>query len=160
MKKTLILGYGNLDRQDDGVAWHILEKIARKLNRELPEKVEDTFIDLGENPDLFFQLQLMPELSDVINEYERVCFVDAHTGAIENDLNTQPVIVAFQNSPFTHHMTPETLLCFVQTMYQQVPEAILVSVRGYEFDFERSLSERTEKLAEQAANSIMEWLRA
>ena len=160
MKKTLILGYGNLDRQDDGVAWHVLEKIAKKLNRDLPETVEDTFIELGENPDLFFQLQLMPELSDIINDYDRVCFVDAHTGVIENDLNVQSVNVEFQNSPFTHHMTPETLLCFIETMYKQVPEAILVSVRGYEFNFERSLSERTEALAEQAADQIIDWLRA
>ena len=160
MKKTLILGYGNLDRQDDGVAWHVLEKIAGKLNRELPEKIEDTFVDLGENPDLYFQLQLMPELADLIHEYERVCFVDAHTGAIENDLNIQPVDAAFQNSPFTHHMTAETLLCFVETMFHEIPEAILVSVRGYEFNFERSLSQSTDALAEQAADQIMEWLRA
>ena len=159
MKKTLILGYGNLDRQDDGVAWHVLEKVARKLNRELPEKIEDTFIDLGNNPDLYFQLQLMPELADLLNDYERVCFVDAHTGAIENDLNIQTVDVEFQNSPFTHHMTPETLLCFVDTMYKQIPEAILVSIRGYEFNFERSLSAKTNELAEQAADKIIQWLR-
>ena len=160
MKKTLILGYGNLDRQDDGVAWHVLEKIAKKINRALPEAIEDTFIDLGENPDLYFQLQLMPELSDIISEYDRICFVDAHTGAIENNLNIQTVSPAFQNSPFTHHMTPETLLCFVETMYKKIPEAILVSVRGYEFNFERSLSAATENLAELASDKIIEWLRA
>jgi hydrogenase maturation protease len=160
MKKTLILGYGNLDRQDDGVAWHVLEKIAEKIDRALPEKIEDTFIDLGENPDLYFQLQLMPELADLIHDYERICFVDAHTGAIENDLNIQSVNVEFQNSPFTHHMTPETLLCFVDTMYKQVPEALLVSIRGYEFNFERSLSQATDELADQAADKIIEWLRA
>jgi hydrogenase maturation protease len=160
MKTTLILGYGNLDRQDDGVAWHVLEKIARKINRELPQAIEDTFIDLGDNPDLYFQLQLMPELSEIINDYERVCFVDAHTGAIENDLNIQSVTPAFQNSPFTHHMTPETLLSFVETMYHKVPEAILVSVRGYDFNFMRSLSADTENLAEQAVDKIIEWLHA
>ena len=158
MKKTLILGYGNLDRQDDGVAWHILEKIAAHLKRPLPEAVEDTFMELGENPDLFFQLQLMPELADIVKDYERVCFVDAHTGAVENDLNITPVNAVYQNSPFTHHMTAQTLLSFVDTMYHRQPEAILVSVRGYAFNFDRSLSSRTETLADQAAQWIFTWL--
>ncbi|MBI9048408.1 MAG: hydrogenase maturation protease [Anaerolineaceae bacterium] len=159
MKATLILGYGNFDRQDDGVAWHILEKVAKLINRSLPEQIEDTFIDLGENPDLLFNLQLVPEMADIVKDYERVCFVDAHTGAVENDVNISPVNACFQNSPFTHHMTPETLLCFVDTLYQKNPEALLVSVRGYDFNFERSLSEKTEKLAEQAGQQIIEWLR-
>jgi len=30
-KRTLILGYGNPDRQDDGVAVHILEMLAKRL---------------------------------------------------------------------------------------------------------------------------------
>jgi hydrogenase maturation protease len=158
MKRTLILGYGNLDRQDDGVAWHILEKVAVLLNRTLPEKIEDKFIDLGENPDLYFNLQLIPEFADIIKDYERVCFVDAHTGNVENDLNIVPVNACFQNSPFTHHMTPETLLCFVDTLYQKLPEAILVSVRGYDFNFDRSLSDATEELAVQASQWIVEWL--
>lgn len=158
MQSTLILGYGNLDRQDDGVAWHILENIARFLKRTLPEAVEDTFIDLGENPDLYFQLQLTPELADLIKDYDRVCFVDAHTGAVENDLNIMPLGASFQNSPFTHHMTPQTLLSFVDTIYHCQPEAVLVSVRGYEFNFERMLSDRTTALADQASQWIYDWL--
>jgi hydrogenase maturation protease len=158
MKKTLILGYGNLDRQDDGVAWHILEKVALLLNRQLPETIEDTFIDLGDNPDLLFQLQLTPELADDLKNYQRVCFVDAHTGSIENNLNIVPINACFQNSPFTHHMTPETLLSFVDTLYHCMPEAILISVRGYEFNFERHLSDATESLAVQASQWIIKWL--
>jgi hydrogenase maturation protease len=158
MERTLILGYGNLDRQDDGVAWHILENIAELINRQLPPAIEDTFIDLGENPDLFFQLQLMPELADILKDYSRVCFVDAHTGNVEDNLNIVPVKASFQSSPFTHHMTPETLLSFVDTLYHQVPKAILVSVRGYEFNFNRSLSKDTETLAKEASQWILDWI--
>jgi hydrogenase maturation protease len=160
MKKTIILGYGNLDRQDDGVAWHILEKVAKLIDRPLPAQIEDCFLDLGENPDLFFDLQLIPEFAEILKDYQRVCFVDAHTGSVENDLNIVPVSTCFQNSPFTHHMTPDTLLCFVDTLYHCVPEAILVSVRGYEFNFDRSLSPATEALAEEASTRIVEWLHA
>ena len=64
----------------------------------------------------------------------------------------------YQHSPFTHHMTPSTCLAMAQTLYGGSPEAILVSVRGYEFGFTQSLSARTELLVEQAAQIIYAWL--
>ena len=33
MNKTLLLGYGNPDREDDGVAWHVLSRVFRALGR-------------------------------------------------------------------------------------------------------------------------------
>jgi hypothetical protein len=39
--KTLILGYGNPDREDDGVAWHILKGIANQFGLTYPETMED-----------------------------------------------------------------------------------------------------------------------
>jgi Ni,Fe-hydrogenase maturation factor len=34
---VLIVGYGNYDREDDGVAWHILERLANHLGQPLAE---------------------------------------------------------------------------------------------------------------------------
>jgi len=47
-----------------------------------------------------------------------------------------------------------------QSLYGGSPEAILVSVRGYEFGFVQSLSARTQELADQAARRIYDWLAA
>ena len=160
MGKILILGYGNVDRQDDGVAWHVLAGLARRLGSQPPGSPEEEFETADQNVDLLFVLQLMPEFAETIAQYERVCFVDAHTGAVPHDVNVQELSGEFQSSPFTHHMTAPTLLSFAETLYHRVPGAILVSVRGFEFGFARSLSPRTAELAKEAADLIEKWLKS
>jgi hydrogenase maturation protease len=158
MSHTLILGFGNVDRQDDGVAWHILVQLTQYLGGQPPASLDDEFPSNVQGVDFLFTLQLTPELAETLAGYERVCFVDAHTGSVPADMNVAPVASVFQNSPFTHHLTPSTLLSFTQTLYGKSPHCILVSVRGYEFGFSRALSERTAQLAQEAADNIKAWL--
>jgi hydrogenase maturation protease len=158
MKKTLIIGYGNPDRQDDGVAYHILQKLAQQLNHPAVQDPEEYLVPGLANPDLWFMLQLVPEISEIIAQYERVCFVDAHTGAVPNDLNIEKLSACFQTSPLTHHLTASSCLCLSDTLYHHAPESILVSVRGYAFKFTHELSPATEELAAQAVEAILAWL--
>jgi hydrogenase maturation protease len=153
-----VFGYGNPDRQDDGVAWHVLVALAKRMGWKAPATIEEEFTPIGGFPDLMYDLQLTPELAENIAGYERVCFVDAHTGNIPEEINWTEVKGEYQHSPFTHHMTPSTCLAMVQTLYGGNPQAILVSIRGYEFGFVRSLSAQTQLLAEQAAEKIYFWL--
>src|SRR5512140_520221 len=155
--KTLLIGFGNLDRQDDGVAWHVLCQLAARLGRPLPEPGEG-FQAQGLEPDLLYVLQLTPELAELIEGYQRVCFIDAHTGEIEEELAIRPLEPAFQRSPFTHHLTPDSLLSFAQTLYGRVPQAILVSIRGHRFAFSQELSPETAPQAAAAALEIARWL--
>ena len=154
---TLIIGFGNPDRQDDGVAWHILTRLSEVLRRPIPS-IDEGFYPNKENPDLLFVLQLIPELAETISAYLRVCFVDAHTGNVPMDVNVIEIKAEYQRSPFTHHMTANTCLSLVHTIYGQGPQAILVSVRGNEFGFSHELSPATSQLAEQAVTRIMTWL--
>jgi hydrogenase maturation protease len=154
---TLVIGFGNPDRQDDGVAWHILSRLAENLGRPIPS-MDEGFFPSGEEPDLLFALQLIPELAETISAYKRVCFVDAHTGNVPEDVNVVEVKAEYQRSPFTHHMTADTCLSLVQTIYGQRPQAILVSVRGYEFGFSHEMSPATTMLADQAVERITAWL--
>ncbi len=158
MVRTLIIGYGNFDRQDDGVAWHVLAEVARRLGCAVPFSPEEEFPTNGGTPDFLFELQLTPELAETLAQYERVCFVDAHTGAVPHDVNVSEIAAEFQASPLTHHLTPQSLLTFAQTLYNVRPEAILVSVRGYQFGFERTLSTSSAELAQEAAEKIVEWV--
>jgi hydrogenase maturation protease len=158
LNPALILGYGNVDRQDDGVAWHVLAMLADRLGLAFPSSPEEE-IQAGQIPDLSFVLQLTPELAETIAQFRYVCFVDAHTGNIEEDLRLVVLSSGFQASPFTHHMTPSTCLALAETLYGQHPQAILVSIRGYEFGFKRGLSVKTETLAKQAVDLILNWLR-
>lgn len=159
MKKTLIIGYGNPDRQDDGVAWHILTSLAGRLSQPIPPSVDEGFPPSDENPELVFLLQLTPEMSEKVAAVDRVCFIDAHTGNVPEDVHFETLNPEFQTSPFTHHLTPSSCLFLAQTLYGKTPEAILVSVRGYKFGFSHDLSPETASHMEQAVSRVMAWLR-
>ncbi len=159
MKKILLLGYGNPDREDDGVAWHILRALAVKMGLPAPDSYED---DFPENPhiDFAFYLQLTPEMAEDISGYEYVCFVDAHTGNIPEEVRIIDVESDFQKSPFTHHLTAQSLLSICETLYNTKPESALLSVRGYRFLFSRMLSEPTSMLVTEAVELVWAWMNA
>ncbi len=113
----------------------------------------------GQNLDFWFNLQLMPEMASEMLDYQRICFVDAHTGAIEKEIQVKEIKSIFQNSPLTHHMTAEAFVSILQHLYGHQPETLLASIRGYQFRFKRSLSEKTKELCEQAIFEIVEWIK-
>ena len=157
MKRTLLLGYGNPDRQDDGVAWHVLHALAARLGLPAPDSYEDEFPP-NDRLDLEFQLQLVPEMAERLAEVERVCFVDAHTGSQPAEVQLVELTSEFQRSPFTHHLTPQSLLAMGQALYGRTPQAVLLSVQGYRFEFERELSPETAALLPQALELLLAWL--
>jgi len=158
LTNSLVIGFGNLDRQDDGVAWHILASLAKRLGRNPDNSTQEDYEFGGSAPELVFVLQLTPELSEKIAQVDQVCFVDAHTGSVPEELHAVPLTIEFQNSPFTHHMTPETCLALANALYGNAPPALLVSVRGYEFGFSRSLSTQTQALVNPAVDRVWDWL--
>jgi hydrogenase maturation protease len=159
LRKLLILGYGNPDREDDGVAWHILRALTIKLGLVPPESYEDEFPE-SDVIDFDFQLQLTPEMAEDIASYPYVCFIDAHTGNIPEPVRLIAVESEFQNSPFTHHLTPQSLMSMCETIYGKKPDAVLLSVLGHRFLFTRELSQETEELVPQAVEFIWEWIKA
>ena len=165
-QKTLVLGFGNVNRQDDGAAWHILSQLARRLKSAPPAAVDSSsHVDLvdydlevcTEKLDLLFVLQLTPELCELISRYGRVCFVDTHTGRIPEEIHIETLEPELQRSPFTHHLVPNTCLAMTQSLFHVQPEGLLVSVRGYEFDFLTGLSARTAGLIDKAASIVWDW---
>jgi Ni,Fe-hydrogenase maturation factor len=147
------------------VAWHILCALAREKGYPVPSSYEDEFpLNDPEGKardkwlDFAFFLQLTPEMAEDIAAYERVCFIDAHTGNIPREVQMILVESEFQRSPFTHHLTPQSLLSMCENLYHKKPDAALVSVRGYRFGFERELSAETGALVPEAVGLITKWL--
>jgi hydrogenase maturation protease len=157
LKKALIIGYGNPDREDDGVAWHILRALTSRLGLDSPESYEDEFPE-SDWIDFAFHLQLTPEMAEDISAYGYICFVDAHTGSIPEPVRLINVESEFQHSPFTHHLTPQSLLSMCETIYGKKPHAVLLSVLGHRFLFSRQLSEETAELVPHAVNLIWNWM--
>jgi len=159
MKKFLLLGYGNPDREDDGVAWHILRELTVRMGLPAPDSYEDDFPE-DSQVDFAFYLQLTPEMAEDIAQYEYVCFVDAHTGNIPEEVRIIDVESDFQKSPFTHHLTAQSLMSICETVYHRKPDAALLSVRGYQFLFSRTLSEPTSALVPDAVELAWAWMNA
>ena len=160
-KKFILLGYGNPDRGDDGAALYLLMELIKKFNPDksiLSDFQEAGFLELTPEIDLWFNLQLYPELSQDLANYERAIFIDAHTAEIPDLLLVQEINPCYKNSPFTHHLTPASCLELAEKLYQHAPKATLVTVRGYAFDFSRDLSPQTQKLAKQALQIILEMI--
>ena len=158
--RVLIIGFGNPDRQDDGVGWQVVQRLAEHLGRNTIETIDGDACAAEPSPVLVCTLQLVPEMADTLRCFERVCFVDAHTGAYADNLRFEPLHPDFQTSPFTHHLTPESLLQLTISLHGRAPEAVVCSVRGYEFGFGHTLSESTAALAEEAVARIATWVGA
>jgi Ni,Fe-hydrogenase maturation factor len=122
-----------------------------------PESYEDEF---PESPviEFAFYLQLTPEMAEEVAEHEYVCFIDAHTGNIPEPVRLIAVESEFQNSPFTHHLTPQSLISMCETIYRKKPDSALLSVLGHRFLFSRELSEETAKLVPHAVDLIWDWM--
>jgi hypothetical protein len=61
-------------------------------------------------------------------------------------------------TPFTHHLTPQSLISMCETIYGKKPDAALLSVLGHRFLFSRELSEWTAELVPQAVDLIWHWM--
>ena len=158
MPRTIVIGYGNIDRSDDGLAYEVINLVRKKLGQNILEEGDTGLENLSGEMDSVFLLQLVPEIMDLLKGYEQIIFVDAHAGKAMDDLNCSRLTPQYVSSTFTHHMTPESLLAFLKTLYQHEPEAYLVSVRAHDFDFKRTFSPQTQSLLRPASEKIIQLL--
>ncbi len=152
---TIVIGYGNLDRADDGAAFVVINELRRRLGIETLEVGDTGLDDLKHHDDSIFVPQLMPEIMELLVGYDRMVLVDAHVGPDREELSCARVFPLYTSSSFTHHMTPSAFLAYLKTLYQCEPRAHLVSLRGHEFDFRQTLSHQTQALVQPAVDIIL-----
>jgi hydrogenase maturation protease len=153
--RTLVIGYGNLDRSDDGVALWVVNALRRYLGQEALAEERTGLEGLGKSIDSVFLTQLVSELTDVMSAYDSIIFVDAHVYENSPDLRCTQVLPSLQQSAFTHHVTPELLIALFQHLHRRELNAFVVSVRGHNFDFGPGLSPATAALVEPAVRQIV-----
>jgi len=156
MERTLVIGYGNLDRADDGVAYAVVNALRLRLGLRPLGEDETGLEALGQPTDSILLVQLTSDLLDILGDYGQVIFVDAHVRDDVPALHCAPVSDQSAVSVFTHHMTPSLLLALYQAIRQRELEAYIVSIRGHDFDFRRGLSAGTEALVEAATDQILD----
>ena len=141
---TLIIGYGNQSRRDDGVGWFVLEQLAA-LN--LPGVELET------------SQQLEIEASETISRFDAVIFVDAAIPEAPEAIQRTVVTPNFQSHAVAHYLTPADVLSLCKTLYQREPKAILFSIRGRDFNFGTTLTPEVEQAACEVVKQIAELVR-
>jgi hydrogenase maturation protease len=124
--RILVIGYGNPGRQDDGLGPATAAEIERIGWRNVT--TSDNY-------------QLVIEDAIQIAAHDVVWFVDAACDG-EAPCTVRRLSAAFDITFTTHLLKPEALLAIAEQQFGKSPEAHLLSVRGYEFDFQEGLSDR------------------
>jgi hydrogenase maturation protease len=154
MKNNLFIGYGNPDRGDDGAAYHLFIALLNDFGKKNVDLFSSDTTSLNANIDIMFNFQLLPEFSETIAQYQQVVFIDSHIGDIEENISYESIEPIYQYSPFTHHFSPSSCLAVVQSLTGRHPKAWLLSIRGFQFGFNRELSDQTREFVNQALDII------
>jgi hydrogenase maturation protease len=141
--KTLILGYGNQSRRDDGVGWFVVEQLAAL---KLP----------GVELETAHQLEV--EAAETISRFDTVIFVDAAIPESLQAVQCSEVTPNFQSHAVAHYLTPADVLALCQTLYHRQPKAVLYSIRGRDFNFGTTLTPEVEQAARDVVKQIIELL--
>jgi hydrogenase maturation protease len=142
VKHTLVIGYGNTLRGDDGAGVCAAEGAARRFP----------------GVDVMTVHELQPELAETISRYTDVIFLDA---ALEGSgIRTDVIEPATDPRPDgSHANSPGTLLSLCRSLYGRVPNrSLLIAIPGRTFDFSEQLSPFTEIMVEQAIEEVGHYL--
>lgn len=127
MKRILIIGYGNLLREDDGVGRLAAERLAEEL-RDPRVTVMPCH-------------QLNLEMVEPISQADCVLFIDAAAHGIPGVMSivhVRPITVPPES--FSHRLEPGVLLAASMALYGRTPEALALTISGERFDYGETLS--------------------
>jgi len=130
MIKTLIYGYGNPGRQDDGLGARFTELCeAWTIN----EKLNHITVDCN------YQLNI--EDAAIVAEYDTVIFVDASVVEEVEQFRLDPIQADNATIEFTMHaVSVGYVVDLCQKIYGKTPHAYVLHIKAYEFDFKEELT--------------------
>ncbi len=147
MKKTLIYGYGNIGRKDDGLGVLLAQRIEDWIKEE---KIQD--VDVESN----YQLNI--EDAEIISHYDTVFFVDASLETV-NDVYLEKVMADDAKIEFSMHaVSPEYVLDLCAGMFGKNPEVYKLHIKGFDWDFVEGISEEAAQSLQKAFVLLTEQL--
>jgi len=120
MPHTLVIGYGNPLRGDDGAGYMAAELLRTRVQNPAVGIVSEQ--------------QLLPEMMQGIAEAKLVIFIDASVSGRTGKFHRIPLRPAPVCGRFSHHATPEALLAGAQALYGHTPEAVHYLIPGRFFE--------------------------
>ena len=129
----LVYGYGNPGRQDDGAGVMLAEKLdSWILSRKLT----------GVHTDTNYQLNL--EDAATLSHYDLVIFADASREELD-DFRMDPLTRSDRVEFTMHAVSPAFILHLCKEVFNHEPEAYLLHIKGYEWEFMAGMTEKGEK---------------
>ncbi|KAF0129642.1 MAG: hydrogenase maturation protease [Bacteroidetes bacterium] len=128
-EKILVYGYGNPGRQDDGLGAALIQKIDEWLTSFPSQKIIT---------DTNYQLNIEDAAS--VSEASKVIFVDASIEEIENFSFTEVKASDARVEFSMHAVSPAFVIDLCTKMYGKAPNAYLLHIKGYEWDFREELT--------------------
>lgn len=139
--KSLVIGYGNSLRGDDGIGLKVAQIIAGWHLREVRSLPRP---------------QLTPELAAELAQVDLAIFVDANQAADINAVKLYSLKPSNSINFKSHFSDPQALLNLTQALFGKCPQAWWVIVPGIDFQF----SERLSSLAEQGVSQALIQIRS
>ncbi len=148
MQKTLIYGYGNPGRQDDGLGARFIELVDKWIKESQIAGVET---------DCNYQLNV--EDAATVAEYDRVIFVDASVVENIDSYKLEPITPDNASIEFTMHAVSTAYIIDLCTkIYSKTPESYVLHIKAYEFDFTEALTKKAEENMHEAFNFLKSFL--
>ncbi len=142
--KTVVIGIGNIGRQDDGLGWLFIDYLKSEGFKHLS---------------LEYRYQLQIEDAELISQYDTVIFVDATKEKIEGGFSLRVLKPSNKYGFSSHELMPETILYLADKLYKKTPQAYLFCIKGYQWGLEIGLSKKARlnlnKAKEYFANTSM-----
>ena len=134
---TLVIGYGNPLRSDDGVGpW-----IAGQLEQALIGVSQVTCLTA---------FQLTPELADDISQVDRVVFIDASVAVRAGEMAMTRVMGrTVRHGALGHEMSPEELMFLCESIFGKAPAAWAIGIGVGSIEFGEGLTAAVAKTAER-----------
>lgn len=141
--RPLVLCYGNRLRRDDGVAWHVAERLTADGRLA--------------GADLRCCHQLTPELAEDLSHAGRVVFVDACVGPTPGSVQRATVTPGAEpgGAPWSHGLTPASLAALCAAVFGRVPPMEVVTVAAATTGVGEQLSGPVTAAVASAADAVV-----
>jgi len=141
-----IIGYGNPQRRDDGIGPYAVTKLREILNHK-------------EGIHFYALHQLEPDLAFELRDATLIIFVDAAMNELRGGWEWTRVEPELRSlSYLTHHINPAFLVGLLQSLYNENPEAWMISVQGEDFDIGEGLTKEVEDRVFEVVAEIVKFL--
>lgn len=142
----LVYGYGNPGRQDDGAGVMLAEKLDEWI---VSRKLE------GVHTDTNYQLNL--EDAATVSQYDLVIFADASHEEMD-DFRMEPLVASNRVEFTMHSVTPAFILHLSREVFNHEPQAFLMHIKGYEWEFMAGMTEEAERNLLSALHFLQDFI--